>query len=82
MGLEIDRGQLEGPEFFEVYYTEAEGDAPYREMAESRDGIMAMLNDLKQKLRVAYPDCAPLRQQLHRIDMTVSLIGRMKSADD
>ena len=81
MSLEIGRGQLEGPEFFEVYYSEAEGDAPYREMARSRAGIVAMLGDLKQKLQAAYPDCAPLRKQLHRIDMSGSLIGKMKPAD-
>jgi hypothetical protein len=82
MCLEIGRGQLEGPEFFEVYYSEAEGDAPYWEMAKSRAGIVAMLGDLKQKLQAAYPDCAPLRKQFHRIDMSVSLIGKMKPTDD
>lgn len=82
MALEIKRGQLEGPEFFDVYYHEAEGDTSYRETAKSRTGIVAMLGDLKQKLQAAYPDCAPLRKQLHRIDMSVSLIGKMKPADD
>jgi len=82
MSLEIGRGQLEGPEFFDVYYHEEEGDAPYQKMAESRAGIVAMLGDLKQKLQDAYPDCAPLRQQLRRIDMSVSLIGKMKPADN
>ncbi|MBU6297839.1 MAG: DUF5623 domain-containing protein [Alphaproteobacteria bacterium] len=82
MALEIGRGQLEGPEFFDVYYHEAEGDNPYREMAKSRAGIVAMLGDLKLKLQAAYPDCAPLRKQLHRIDMSVSLIGKMNPADD
>lgn len=82
MTLEIDRGQLEGPEFFEVYYRETEGDNPYRERAKSRVGIVAMLGDLKQMLQTAYPDCAPLRKQIHRIDMSVSLIGKMGSADN
>lgn len=80
--FEIGRGQLEGAEFFEVYYSEAEGDALYRGMAKSCAGIVVMLGDLKQKLQAAYPDCAPLRRQLHRIDMSVSLIGKMKPADD
>ncbi|WP_413208036.1 DUF5623 domain-containing protein [Rhodospirillum sp. A1_3_36] len=82
MGLEIGRGQLEGPEFFDVYYHEVEGDSPYRKMAESRAGIVAMLGGLKQKLQDAYPDCAPLRKQLRRIDMSVSLIGKMKPTND
>jgi len=78
MSLEIGRGQLQGPEFFEVYYREAEGDAPYQEMAKSRAGIVAMLSDLKQNLRAAYPDCAPLREQFRRIDMSMSLLGKVK----
>jgi hypothetical protein len=82
MSLEIRRGQLEGREFFDVYYGESEGNVPYQEMAKSRSGIVAILGDLKQKLQVAYPDCAPLRQQLNRIDMSVSLIRMMKTADN
>lgn len=82
MGLEINHGQLEGPEFFAVYYSEAAGDAPYRETAKSRAGIVTMLGDLRQKLQAAYPDCAPLRKQLHRIDMSISLIGKMKPVND
>jgi hypothetical protein len=82
MSLEIGRGKLEGPEFFDVYYHEEKGNAPYQEMAKSRAGIVAMLRDLKQKLQVAYPDCAPLRKQLHRIDISVSLINKMKPAND
>ena len=81
MSFEIGRTQLDGREFFEVYYHDAEGDAPYREMAQSLAGIVSMLGDLKQKLQAAYPDCAPLRRQLHRIDMSVSLIGKIQSAN-
>ncbi|SCX28585.1 hypothetical protein DSM25558_4510 [Agrobacterium sp. DSM 25558] len=77
MSLEIGRGQLNGPEFFEVYYTEVEGDAPYLEMAKSPQDVVVMLLHLKQKLKAGYPDCAPLRQQLHRIDMSVSLTRKM-----
>jgi hypothetical protein len=82
MSLEIGPDQLEGPEFFDVYYHEAEGDDPYQKKAKSRAAIVAMLGELKQKLQGAYPDCAPLRQLLRRIDMSVSLIGKMKPADD
>ena len=77
MGLEIGRGELEGPELFEVYYTDVEADSPYRDMAKSPDEVVAMLADLKQKLKSGYPDCAPLRRQLHRIDMSVSLTNNM-----
>lgn len=82
MSLEIGRGQLEGPEFFDVYYHEVAEDDPYKVMATSRAGIVAMLGDLKQKLLAAYPNCAPLRQQLRRIEMSISLIGKMKPANN
>lgn len=75
MSLEIDRRQLKGQDSLDVYYGEAENDALYRKMARSGVDIIEMLRSLKQKLEVAYPDCAPLRQQLRRIDMSVRLIG-------
>jgi hypothetical protein len=79
MGIEIGRGQMEGPEFFDVYYNEVASDGPNRARAQSRTGVIEMLGDLKQKLQAAYPDCAPLRRQLHKIDMSSRLIARMKS---
>lgn len=78
MALEIGRGQLEGPEFFDVYYHELEDDDPLRDQAASRDGVIAILETLKQRLQAAYPDCAPLRRHLNRIEMSVTLIRRMK----
>jgi hypothetical protein len=79
MGLEIGRGQLEGPEFFDVYYHELGDDDPLWDRAKSRDGVIAILGALKQKLEAVYPDCAPLRKHLNRIDMSVKLIRRMKA---
>lgn len=81
MALEINRRQLAGAEFLDVYYGGAEGDAPYDEMAKSRGGIVRMLGSLKHKLQAAYPDCAPLREQLHRIDMSMSLLSKNATAD-
>ena len=80
MGLEIGRGQLEGPEFFDVYYNDLEDDDPLWDKAKSCDGVIAILGALKHKLKAAYPDCAPLRRHLNRIDMSVKLIRRMKEA--
>lgn len=76
MVLESQRGQLKGFDFLDVYYGETESDALYDETAKSDADIVEMLSRLKQKLRAAYPDCAPLRKQLRRIDMSVPLIGR------
>ena len=80
MALEIGRGELEGPEFFDVYYHELEDDDPLREVAKSRDGLITILEGLKQKLTAAYPDCAPLRKHLHRIDMSIELVRNWKAA--
>lgn len=80
MGIEIGRGQMEGREFFDVYYNDLKDNDPFWEMAATRGGLIALLGDLKKKLQAAYPDCAPLRQQLKRIDMSVTLIGEMKPA--
>ncbi|MBB4610952.1 DUF5623 domain-containing protein [Sphingomonas yabuuchiae] len=80
MSIEIGRGQLEGPEFFDVYYHEVDDDAPAFERAKSSSGIVDMLGELKHRLQVAYPNCAPLRQQIHKIDMSISLVSKMKTA--
>lgn len=82
MAHEIGNKELDGPEFFEVYYRDADSEGPYAEAAQSRSGLVRILGELKTMLRGAYPDCAPLRQQLHKIDMAVSLIERMKGGAD
>lgn len=82
MALEVGNKDLEGPEFFDVYYHDADSEGPYAEAAQSRAGLVRILGELKTMLCGAYPDCAPLRQQLHKVDMAVSLIERMKDARD
>lgn len=77
MAIEIGPDQLQGSEFFDVYYHETEGDAANFERATSRAGIIEMLGEVKQMLQAAYPDCAPLRQQLHKIEMSLSLVSKM-----
>jgi hypothetical protein len=51
MSLEIGRGQLDGTEFFEGYYTDVDGDAPYRGTANSPEDVLVMLANLKRKLK-------------------------------
>lgn len=79
MGLEIGRGQLDGPEFFDVYYHELEEDDPLWAKAKSCDGVIAILEELNRKLKAAYLHSAPLRQHLHRINMSIKLVRRMKA---
>jgi hypothetical protein len=82
MALEIGNKELDGPEFFDVYYNDTASGGPYAEAAQSRGGLVCILGELKTMLRGAYPDCTPLRQQLHKVDMAVSLIERMKDDTD
>lgn len=74
LSLEIGRGQLEGPEFFEVYYREIDADKSHQETLRSSAEVVASLDILRKKLAVAYPNCAPLRQQLRRIDVSIAMI--------
>lgn len=74
--LERRRGELEGPEFFQVYYGDTIANKDHIEKSKSREGVIWLLGELKAQLQRAYSDCAPLRQQLHRIEMSVSLIKK------
>lgn len=78
MEMEKSRGELEGSEFFEVYYSEAAGDAEIRELAKTPDGAISMLEDLKRLLIGSYPNCAPLRRQINRIDRAVIQISQIR----
>ncbi|MET3524415.1 DUF5623 domain-containing protein [Mesorhizobium abyssinicae] len=72
--LERRRGELDGPEFFQVYYGDTVANKDHLERTKSREGLIWMLGELKAQLQRAYSDCAPLRRQLHRIEMSISLI--------
>ncbi|MFK3781551.1 DUF5623 domain-containing protein [Agrobacterium sp. NPDC089420] len=76
LALEIGRGELGGPEFFDVYYRETTEDEAYQKSLKSGDDVVAGLENLTRKLREAYPDCAPLRKQLRRAEMSISLMER------
>lgn len=78
MAKEIKPGELEGPEFFDVYYHELDDVNPLHEQASARVGLLAILDEVAGRLRAAYPNCAPLRTQLNRIAMSAKLIGETK----
>lgn len=78
MALEIGRGQLEGPEFFEVYYQWTDEDQSLLETLHSANDVIFALRDLVKSLKRAYPDCAPLRQQLRRVEMSISLLEKTR----
>lgn len=76
--LEIGRGQLDGPEFFEVYYTRTEEDQLLERTLTSADDVVAALHGLTRTLKSAYPDCAPLRRQLRRVEMSASILEKAR----
>ncbi|WP_417809049.1 DUF5623 domain-containing protein [Thioclava sp.] len=78
LSLEIGRGQLEGAEFFEVYYTRTEEDQALQRTLTSSGEIVEALRGLAGTLKTAYPDCASLRQQLRRIEMSASIIEKAR----
>lgn len=77
--LEIGPDALQGPEFFDVYYHEIEDDLPFIKEAETREGVLSLLQRLRDRLSAAYPSCGPLRQQLGRIDSSAKLVCGMKA---
>lgn len=76
LALEIERGQLDGPEFFEVYYGWTDQDEAFLQTLQSKADVAAELQKLARNLTDAYPDCAPLRQQLRRIEMSLALLKK------
>ena len=78
--LEIDRGQLDEPEISKVYYRLTDEDKAYQETLKSIGDVAAALVTLWHKLKEAYSDCAPLRQQLRRIEKSISIIEKAGEA--
>jgi len=78
MALEIDRNQLTGPEFFSVYYRDAGNKVLNGDKNKHFYELILLLGELKGKLTAAYPNCIPLRRQISRIDVAISLIERAK----
>ena len=74
--LEIGPNGLPGPEFFEVYYRRTDEDKAFQEQMQTSSDIVRALGTLRLQLCDAYPNCAPLRQQLRRIDMAIAMIGK------
>ena len=78
MSLEIGHGQLEDSKFFEVYYQWTDEDQSFHDTLRSAEDVIAALRGLGRKLKQAYPDCAPLRQQLKRVEMSISLLEKAR----
>lgn len=81
LALEIGRDELPGRELFDVYYNDTDDDRRFCAQMKTDEDFIERLDGLRQLLKDAYPDCAPLRQQLRRIDMSVSLMRKAQPTD-
>ena len=76
--FEIKGKDPEGIDFFKVYYGETPEDKALRKSMKSAADVVFALGGVSQKLKSTYPDCAPLRQQLRRLEMAASMIGKAR----
>ena len=82
LGKEIEREELSDGDFFDVYYHEIAEDDPFVAVAATSDGVVDLLWQLRGKLTETYPDCAPLRRLIRRIDTSVKFVVRSQRRDD
>ena len=75
LALEIRRDELQGPEFFDVYYHEADASGSAWEKASSQQGSIELLEELKTILVSNYPECDPLKREVCRVDKCLALVG-------
>jgi hypothetical protein len=76
MCLELSREQLDAIPLLQIYYGDIDSESPHQETAKSELGTVKLLYQLKHALQASYPDCAPRRRQINRIDVAVSLLAK------
>jgi hypothetical protein len=81
MALEIGKSDLDGPEFFDVYYHDLEEADPLRDTACTSKGVVDIIDEIAGRLRKAYPNCAPLRRELNKLEVSKALTMRAKNLD-
>ena len=76
LNYELKGEQLDEKAFFKVYYQGLEDGDPYYAIAQTADGIVRLLNDVRGRLNLAYPACAPLAGMGARIDTALRFMAR------
>ena len=74
LNYELEQGDLDGPEFFDVYYNDLLDGDPFELLAQSSEGVAYLLLELKRKLESVYPICAPRAAMMSRIDVSVRIV--------
>ncbi len=68
MAAEYSRDELDGPDFFEIYYKELKDETLIGARGEEDAAVKHQLTEVRSILLAAYPDCAPLRDMVATID--------------
>ena len=76
MFVEHDERNFQDINFTQIYYSGPEEDEPYLQIAGSRDGVVQILESVAALLKRYYPNCAPLRQVLRRVDVSVASLRK------
>lgn len=74
LNYELEQGDLDGPEFFDVYYNDLPDGDPFELLGQSSEGVAYLLLELKRKLESVYPICAPRAAMMSRIDVSVRIV--------
>lgn len=76
LNYELMGTQLDEKAFFKVYYQDLDEHDPNRDIAQTPDGLVRLLNDVRSRLNHAYPACAPLAMLTARIDTALRFLAR------
>ncbi len=70
--VEHNEDQYEDVNFIHVYYGGMQSEDPYLSQAQTFDGKVQLLKSVRKQLKRSYPDCAPLRRILKKVDVAIS----------
>lgn len=76
LGCEVSRKQLDGPAFFNVYFGKEDIEERQDGAPPTSEILLEILSELRELLISSYPNCAPLRAQIGRIDAAVIAIQK------
>jgi len=77
---EIERDELSDVDFFDVYYHDVLPDSPYPAQARTHQGIIGLIDKIEIHVSTYYPDCAPLRSMVRKLDFSRIAIARKSSS--
>lgn len=79
LGYEASRNQMNDPAVYDAYYGDSDQSDPYLETASAADGVIELLTALNSMLVSAYPECAPLRAMIRKLDTAIAYTSKGKA---